>query len=75
MRIDVFTIFPGLVDAFATEGLLGKARERAVVDLRVHDPRDHTLQGLPEPGRRGLGRVTPGGRRGPRPRRLRRRTS
>ena len=26
MRIDVFTIFPGLVDAFCAESLLGKAR-------------------------------------------------
>ena len=42
MRIDVFTIFPGLVDGFASNGLLGKARQRGVVDLRVHDPRDHT---------------------------------
>jgi tRNA (guanine37-N1)-methyltransferase len=41
MRIDVFTIFPGLVDGFAADGLLGKARQRGLVDLRVHDPRDH----------------------------------
>ena len=42
MRIDVFTIFPGLIEAFATDGLLGKAREKGLVDLRVHDPREHT---------------------------------
>jgi tRNA (guanine37-N1)-methyltransferase len=42
VRIDVFTIFPGLVDAFAGDGLLGKARARGLVDLRTHDPRDHT---------------------------------
>lgn len=42
MRIDVFTIFPGLIDGFAQEGLLGKARTKGLVDLRVHDPRDHT---------------------------------
>jgi tRNA (guanine37-N1)-methyltransferase len=41
MRIDVFTIFPGLIDGFAAEGLLGKARQKGLVDLRVHDPRDH----------------------------------
>jgi tRNA (guanine37-N1)-methyltransferase len=41
VRIDVFTIFPGLVDAFAADGLLGKARGRGLVDLRTHDPRDH----------------------------------
>ena len=42
MRIDVFTIFPGLVDGFCAEGLLGKSREAGLVDLRTHDPRDHT---------------------------------
>lgn len=43
MRIDVFTIFPGLVDAFCAESLLGKARVAGVLDLRLHDPRDHAL--------------------------------
>ncbi|MCB0956579.1 MAG: tRNA (guanosine(37)-N1)-methyltransferase TrmD, partial [Ilumatobacter sp.] len=42
MRIDVFTIFPGLVDAFCAESLLGKARGAGLLDLRLHDPRDHT---------------------------------
>jgi tRNA (guanine37-N1)-methyltransferase len=42
MRVDVFTIFPGLVDAFAAESLLGKARAGGLIDLRLHDPRDHT---------------------------------
>jgi len=42
MRIDVFTIFPGLVDAFCSESLLGKARGSGLVDLRCHDLRDHT---------------------------------
>lgn len=42
MRIDVFTIFPGLVDAFCAESLLGKARETGLLDLRLHDPRDQT---------------------------------
>ncbi|MDH3754777.1 MAG: tRNA (guanosine(37)-N1)-methyltransferase TrmD [Acidimicrobiia bacterium] len=42
MRIDVFTIFPALVDDFASESLLGKARERSLLDLRVHDLREHT---------------------------------
>ena len=34
MRIDVFTIFPGLVDAFCAESLLGKARQSGLLDLR-----------------------------------------
>ena len=42
MRIDVFTLFPGLVDGFCAESLLGKARQTGLLDLRLHDPRDHT---------------------------------
>jgi tRNA (guanine37-N1)-methyltransferase len=42
MRIDVFTIFPDLVEGFAGAALLGKARERALLDLRVHDLRSET---------------------------------
>jgi tRNA (guanine37-N1)-methyltransferase len=42
VRIDVFTLFPGLVDGFCSESLLGRARRAGTVDLRVHDPRDHT---------------------------------
>ena len=42
MRIDVFTIFPGLIDAFCAESMLGKARSSGLLDLRLHDPRDHT---------------------------------
>ena len=39
MRIDVFTIFPSMVDEFAAQSLMGKARERGLVDIRVHDLR------------------------------------
>jgi tRNA (guanine37-N1)-methyltransferase len=42
VRIDVFTLFPAMVDGFCSEALLGKARQSGVVDLRLHDPRDHT---------------------------------
>ena len=42
MRIDVFTIFPGLVDGFASESLLGRARQQGTLDVRVHDLRDQT---------------------------------
>ena len=42
MRIDVFTIFPDLVEGFAGAALLGKAREKALLDLRVHDLRAQT---------------------------------
>jgi tRNA (guanine37-N1)-methyltransferase len=42
VRIDVFTIFPDLVDRFASESLLGRARSTGRLDLRCHDLRDHT---------------------------------
>ena len=42
MRIDVFTIFPAMVDGFCSESLLGKARGSGLVDLRLHDLREHT---------------------------------
>ena len=31
MRIDVFTIFPDMVEGFASQSLLGKAREGGVL--------------------------------------------
>lgn len=42
MRVDVFTIFPGLVDTFTRESLLGKCRTGGLLDLRCHDLREHT---------------------------------
>ena len=42
VRIDVITIFPAMVRDFAAASLLGKAQERGLLDLRVHDPRDVT---------------------------------
>lgn len=42
MRIDVFSLFPALVEGFCSESLLGKARERGLWELRTHDPREHT---------------------------------
>ena len=41
MRIDVFTIFPAVVDGFCSASLLGKARTAGLLDLRCHDIRDH----------------------------------
>jgi tRNA (guanine37-N1)-methyltransferase len=39
MRIDVFTIFPDMIDGFASKSLLGKARVKGLLDVRVHDLR------------------------------------
>ena len=42
MRIDVFTIFPDMVSDFAAQSLLGRAVANGLLDIRVHDLRDHT---------------------------------
>ena len=42
VRIDVFTIFPEYLEGPLGASLLGKARERGLLDLRVHDLRDWT---------------------------------
>lgn len=40
MRIDIITIFPGYLDPLGLS-LVGKARERGLLDLRVHDLRSY----------------------------------
>ena len=40
MRIDIVTLFPGIVTPALSESMLGRARERGLVDIRVHDLRD-----------------------------------
>jgi tRNA (guanine37-N1)-methyltransferase len=40
VRIDVFTLFPAMIDGFCSESLLGKARGGGLLDLVLHDPRD-----------------------------------
>lgn len=42
MRIDVVTIFPEALTPFLRAALLGKATKGGLVDVRVHDLRDHT---------------------------------
>ncbi len=42
MRIDVFTIFPAMIGAFAEHSLLGKAQVAGLLDLRTHDLRAET---------------------------------
>jgi tRNA (guanine37-N1)-methyltransferase len=39
---DVITIFPDLVEAALAAGVVGRARERGVVDIRVRNLRDYT---------------------------------
>ena len=42
MRIDVATGFPGLLAGPLDESILGKAREKGIVEIVVHDLRDYT---------------------------------
>jgi tRNA (guanine37-N1)-methyltransferase len=42
MTADVITIFPRLIEAGLEAGVIGRARERGIVDLRVRDLRDYT---------------------------------
>src|SRR5215471_16377091 len=42
MTIDVITIFPAMVEAGLAEGVVGRARTRGVVDIRVRDLREYT---------------------------------
>ena len=41
MRIDVLTLFPGMLEAPLSESIVGRARTRGLVDVRVHDIRAH----------------------------------
>lgn len=41
MRIDVLTIFPAIIEGPLRESLLGRAIEAGILDVRVHDIRDH----------------------------------
>jgi tRNA (guanine37-N1)-methyltransferase len=39
MRVDVFTIFPDLLEHYCDGSLLGKARRQGLLDVRIHDLR------------------------------------
>jgi tRNA (guanine37-N1)-methyltransferase len=40
--IDVVTIFPAMIDAVLSEGVVGRARGRGLVDVKARDLRDYT---------------------------------
>jgi len=42
VKFDIVTIFPRMFEGPTREGILGRAIERGLVDLRVHDLRDYT---------------------------------
>ena len=39
LRIDVFTIFPHMIESFAGEGVVGRGLEAGLLDIRSHDLR------------------------------------
>lgn len=41
MRIDIVTLFPAMLEAPLAQTILGRARARGLVDVRVHDLREH----------------------------------
>ena len=41
MRIDIVTLFPAMVDPIVSESVIGRARTRGVVDIRIVNLRDH----------------------------------
>jgi tRNA (guanine37-N1)-methyltransferase len=43
VRIDVFTIFPDLIESFTAQSLLGKAQAEGLLDVRAHDLRAQTV--------------------------------
>ena len=42
MRIDILTLFPQIFDGFFNYSIIGRARERCLVDVRLHDIRTYT---------------------------------
>jgi tRNA (guanine37-N1)-methyltransferase len=40
--VDIVTVFPEMVGAALAEGVVGRARERGLIDIRVRDLRDYT---------------------------------
>lgn len=42
MRFDVLTIFPSMFEGYFTESIIKRARERGLLDVRVHDLRAWT---------------------------------
>ena len=42
MRFDIVTIFPEMVSGALAAGVIGRARERGVIDIAVHNLRDFT---------------------------------
>ena len=42
MRIDILTLFPEMFDGVLSASMLGRAQANGLIDIRVHNIRDHT---------------------------------
>jgi tRNA (guanine37-N1)-methyltransferase len=42
LRVDILTLFPGMLDGFVRESMLGRAVKRGLIDVRMHNLRDWT---------------------------------
>jgi tRNA (guanine37-N1)-methyltransferase len=42
VRVDVITIFPAMIEAALAEGVVGRARARGLLDIRIRDLREFT---------------------------------
>lgn len=42
MRIDVFTLFPEIIDTFADVGVIGRGRAKGLIEINTHNFRDAT---------------------------------
>ncbi len=42
MRFDIITIFPSMLDSYFNESIIKRAREKKLVDIRMHDLRSYT---------------------------------
>jgi tRNA (guanine37-N1)-methyltransferase len=40
MRIDIITLFPGMLAGFISESMIGRAREKGLVEIDTHDLRE-----------------------------------
>ena len=63
MRIDVFTIFPEVIDRYGDASILGRARKGGRLDLRAHDIRSASTDphhGVDDAPFGGWGRDGPG---------------
>jgi len=60
MRIDIMTLFPGLIESVLGESIIGRARKAGIVDIRTHNIRDysedkhHRVDDTPYGGGRGM---------------------